>query len=148
MKNIKQQLAQKVDIIGNYSIPDESNAVEVDNIDIIDLDQTQNQTLSVVPEFAITIMDAKNRIEMLQSFVREMMVPNVDYGLIPKCDKPSLFKSGAEKLCDIFGFSKRVEVLNRIENWETGVFHYEVKISLYNKRTGLIEAEGIGSCNN
>ena len=85
---------------------------------------------------------------MLQSFVREMMVPNVDYGLIPKCDKPSLFKSGAEKLCDIFGFSKRVEVLNRIENWETGVFHYEVKISLYNKRTGLIEAEGIGSCNN
>ena len=75
------------------------------------------------------------------------MVDGVDYGLIPNCNKPSLFKSGAEKLTDIFGFSKQIEVVNRIEDWDKGIFHYEVKAILISKRTGLIEAEGVGSCN-
>jgi hypothetical protein len=58
-----------------------------------------------------------------------------------------LLKPGAEKLCDIFGFSKQLEVLNRIEDWYIGLFHYEIKIILINKKTGLVEAEGIGCCN-
>ncbi|MED0667947.1 hypothetical protein [Pseudobacillus badius] len=37
---------------------------------------------------------------------------------------------------------------NRIEDWITGIFAYEVKVTLTSKETGLIEAEGIGSCNN
>ncbi len=85
---------------------------------------------------------------MLHEFIKEMMVADVDYGMIPGCKKPSLYKSGAEKLCDIYGFAKKVEIINRIEDWNTKVFHYEVKVSLINKRTGLMEAEGIGSCNN
>ena len=60
----------------------------------------------VVPEFAISFIEAKNRMGMLQTFVKELMIPGLDYGLIPGCPKPSLFKSGAEKLCDIYGFSK------------------------------------------
>lgn len=103
--------------------------------------------LDVVPEFAITLTEAKERIFMLQSFVKDMMVEGVDFGSIPGCSKPSLFKPGAEKLCDIFGFSKQVEVTHRIEDWDKGVFAYEVKVILTNKRTGLMEAEGIGSCN-
>ena len=71
----------------------------------------------------------------------------VDYGFIPNCDKPALFKAGAEKLCDIFGFSKQLEILNRVEDWKEGLFHYEVKAILINKRSGIIEAEVIGSCN-
>lgn len=102
---------------------------------------------SLVPDFAISLTDAKERIRLLQHFVKEIMIPNVDYGVIPRCDKPSLFKSGAEKLCDIFGFSKQIEVLNRIEDWDSGLFHYEIKAILINKRSGLIEAEGIGCCN-
>lgn len=84
---------------------------------------------------------------MLQSFVRELMIPGLDYGLIPGCPKPSLFKSGAEKLCDIYGFSKLITVINRFEDWQEGFFSYEVKATLINKRTGLVEAEGIGNCN-
>jgi hypothetical protein len=38
-------------------------------------------------------------------------------------------------------------VLNRIEDWDKGLFHYEIKVTLVSKRTGLIEAEGIGCCN-
>ena len=97
----------------------------------------------LVPEFQITIPQAKERIEMLQKFVREMMKEGIDYGVIPGCPKPSLFKSGAEKLCDIFGFSKQVNVINHVEDWDKGLFHYQIKATLINKQTGLIEAEGI-----
>lgn len=101
----------------------------------------------IVPCFAISLAEAKQRSERLQDFVREMMVPGQDYGMVPGVSKPTLFKSGAEKLTDIFGFSKQVLVLNRIEDWETGMFSYEVKVSLINKRNQIVEAEGIGCCN-
>lgn len=104
-------------------------------------------SLQVVPEFAITFNEAKQRLVMLQSFVKELMIPGLDYGLIPGCPKPSLFKSGAEKLCDIYGFSKLIAVIHRFEDWQEGFFSYEVKATLVNKLTGLVEAEGVGSCN-
>jgi hypothetical protein len=152
MNALKNKLMQKVEVLNtevsnvstgitNPSLEQQDNVIVLKNAD-------NNAISSIVPSFAITLNEAKERILMLQNFVKEMMVPNIDYGLIPKSDKPSLFKPGAEKLCDIFGFSKQVEILNRIEDWDKGLFHYEVKVLLTNKRTGLIEAEGIGSCNN
>lgn len=139
MSNLKSKLAQKVENIGT----------EDQDQNIIMLNPSEDtQTVSVIPDFAISIVQAKERITQLQNFVREMMLPNVDYGLIPGCQKPSLYKSGAEKLCDIYGFSKQLEITNRIEDWEKALFSYEVKVTLINKRSGLIEAEGIGSCNN
>lgn len=101
-----------------------------------------------VPQFEISLKEAKDRILQLQDFIHFMMVPNVDYGFIPNCPKPTLFKPGAEKLCDVYGFSKQIEIINRIEDFDKGLFHYEVKATLTNKRTGLVEAEGIGCCNN
>lgn len=108
---------------------------------------SETKPLDIVPSFAIGFEEAKQRVVMLQEFVKSMMVQGQDYGLIPGCNKPSLFKPGAEKLCDIFGFSKQVEIMNRVENWDKPFLHYEVKVTLTNKRTGLLEAEGIGSCN-
>lgn len=111
------------------------------------VDNLPDNIVDVVPDFAITLTEAKERIKLLQTFINEMMVPGIDYGIIPGCQKPSLFKPGAEKLCDIFGFSKLIEVIDRVVDWEKGMFAFEVKATLVNKRTGHIEAEGIGSCN-
>jgi hypothetical protein len=119
-----------------------------DNLIVLNNKQEHTSALQVVPEFVITMNDAKERIRMLQEFVREMMKEGIDYGVVPGCNKPSLLKSGAEKLCDIFGFSKQLEVTNRVEDWEKGFFHYEIKAILISKRTGIVEAEGIACCNN
>ncbi|REB77455.1 hypothetical protein CP883_05605 [Cutibacterium acnes] len=75
------------------------------------------------------------------------MVKGIDYGMVDGFSKPTLLKPGAEKLCDVFGFSKSVDVVNRIEQWNTGIFAYEVKMTLIRKDNGIIEAEGLGSCN-
>lgn len=144
VNNLKEKLEEKLQNSSNPSM----QVIEEGGANIIPFSKSEQQVLSVIPDFVITLEEARQRISLLQEFVRDMMIPGQDYGIIPKCDKPSLFKPGAEKLCDIFGFSKQVDVINRIEDWSTGLFHYyEVKAILTNKRTGLIEAEGVGSCN-
>jgi len=101
----------------------------------------------VFPDFAVSLEEANARIKMFQQYVREHMVEGEDYGVIPGSTKPTLFKPGAEKLNAIFGYAPRVEITNRMEDWDKGFVAYEVKVSLINKRTGQVEAEGLGSCN-
>lgn len=108
----------------------------------------RNVKVNLVPSLAISLAEAKERIDILEQFVKEMMKEGLDYGMIEGFRKPTLLKPGAEKLCDIFGFSKHVNIVNRIENWEEGIFAYEVKVTLVSKQTGYMEAEGIGTCNN
>jgi len=144
VKALKEKLEERLLETEN----DASDIIEAVSTNIVPFSKPEPQVISVVPDFVITLAEAKQRIAMLQQFVKDMMVAGQDYGIIPKCDKPSLFKAGAEKLCDIYGFSKHIEIVNRVEDWEKGLFHYEVKATLINKRTGHIEAEGVGSCNN
>lgn len=96
---------------------------------------------------AVTTEVAMTRLKELQQFVKEVMVEDEDYGVIPGTNKPSLYKPGAEKLCEIYGLAPMVEVTQRVEDWDRGLFAYEVKTSLVSKRTGQVVATGVGSCN-
>ncbi len=110
-------------------------------------DFNQSAPTDVFPEFAIPLEEANARIRTFQQYVREHMVEGEDYGVIPGSTKPTLFKPGAEKLNAIFGYAPRVEITNRVEDWDKGFMSYEAKVTLINKRSGFIEAEGLGSCN-
>ncbi|NLM12729.1 MAG: hypothetical protein GX209_03130 [Epulopiscium sp.] len=83
--------------------------------------ETKNN--NIVPSFAISLEEVENRIHLLEEFIKKYMIKGEDYGEIPGISKPTLLKPGAEKLCDVFGFAKMVEVKNRIEDWEKGFFH-------------------------
>lgn len=107
--------------------------------------ETKNNT--IVPSFAISLEEVENRIHMLDQFIKKHMKKGEDYGEIPGISKPTLLKPGAEKLCDVYGFSKMVEVKSRVEDWEKGFFHYEVEVTLINKKNNILEAQGVGSCN-
>jgi len=98
-------------------------------------------------DFAMTVDEMEKRMKIMQDFIKRAMVENQDYGKIPGTDKPTLLKSGAEKLGIFYGYSNSAEIINKVEDWKNGFFHYEVKVTLTNKRTGKIEAEGMGSCN-
>lgn len=153
MSNLKAKLAHKIEGAADNTLNTstggiiaENNTKEDNNLILLKPNEVSNE-FSYVPDFQITLNEARDTMELLQNFVKEMMIPKVDYGFISNYDKPALFKAGAEKLCDIFGFSKQLEILNGVEDWKDGLFHYEVKAILINKRSGVIEAEGIGSCN-
>ncbi len=109
--------------------------------------EAQPLVADVFPDFATSPDEVTRRTEMLRDYVKNHMTVGEDYGVIPGGNKPTLFKPGAEKLNAVFGLSPMVEVSNRVEDWENGFVAYEMKVTLLNKRTGGIEAEGIGSCN-
>ena len=59
------------------------------------------------------------------------LVRDVDFGKIPKTKQPSLFKSGAEKICTAFGVFQRYEIESKIEkSGDDPSFTYVVKCSL------------------
>ncbi|QHI73075.1 hypothetical protein [Aminipila terrae] len=132
MESVKEKLSDKV-ISLNEQIPDNPCGQEMKSY--------QENGM------AFSLHEVKQRLEMLQNFISEIMVEGTDYGYLPKTDKKCLFKSGAEKLCDVFGLSKRIEIVSRMEDFDKGIFHYEVKAIVIDKKTGVIEAEGVGSCN-
>ncbi len=98
-------------------------------------------TMVVAPQVAL------RRLGELQAFVKEVMVPNIDYGVIPGTEKPTLLQPGAQKLCEIYGFTPSFLDMNKLEDWDKPLFHYEVKCQLTSRRDGLLIGEGIGSCN-
>lgn len=110
-----------------------------------------NEERAMVPvddlTFVVSIEEAKRKVKALQEFVREVMIKGEDYGEIPGVAKPTLLKPGAEKLCEIYGFAISPRTVSRIEDWEKGLFHYEVHVDLVNKRTGQLVATGVGSAN-
>jgi ssDNA-binding Zn-finger/Zn-ribbon topoisomerase 1 len=103
--------------------------------------------LVLAPKFVVGPTDIKVRIAELQDFVKAYMIEGEDYGTIPGTAKPTLYKSGAEKLCDVYGFQRLFQTVNRVEDWEKGLFHYEIRADLVDSRTGLTVAQGLGSAN-
>lgn len=85
------------------------------------------------------------RWESIQQFISRIMTPDLDFGTIPGSRKPSLLKPGAEKLTAFFGLAPEFDVVQRIEDWDGGFFHYEIKCRLL--RDGQVRGEGLGSCN-
>ena len=106
--------------------------------------QHETRELALTPVFDLA--EAKKRLKELQGFVKEYLVEDEDYGVIPGTKKPALFKSGADKLCDIYGLADKFRIVNQTEDWNTGLFDYEVECTLFSKRTGQLVGSGLGSC--
>lgn len=102
----------------------------------------------IVPKFEITVPEAKQRLKELNDFIKTVMVNKVDYGTIPGINKPTLFKSGAEKLENIYGLYHEFESLDKKEDWDKGFFFYRYKCIVFRRKDQIKVSEGIGSCNN
>lgn len=120
---------------------DESTELIIQPCDIQPVDT------SLVPAFVQSIDRARLQLAQLRQFVKEIMVPGEDYGVIPGTEKPTLLKPGAEKLNEIYGYAAITEVTQRVEDWTNGFFHYECRTRIVHKGTGCTVAEGVGSCN-
>ena len=100
--------------------------------------------IDVVPKFEISAEEQKNRFDMLIRFVNEQMSEGDDYGVIPGTSKPSLYKAGAEKLENIFGFYHKFTELNRIEDFEKGLFFYRYRCEVFSRKNGGKVGECVG----
>lgn len=75
---------------------------------------------------------------------------DVDFGVIPGTKSPSLFKAGAEKIVNAYGFFTRYSVESKIEDPEKPLFYYMVKCELVKvamNGTEYVFTTGFGSAN-
>ncbi len=93
-----------------------------------------------------SVEQAKLFDDEMNRFIDTVLIAGVDYGLIPNCKKPSLLKSGAEKVMNYLGLIARVEVVNRVEDYSVGFFAYECKVFLLDYN-GAVRGEGLGITN-
>ena len=89
----------------------------------------------------------KNKLDIVQQFFREIMIPEVDYGTIPGTPKPTLYKSGAEKLCELYGFAIEMADKREERDYKTGFYLAELTVRLRHRGTGQVVAEGVGEAN-
>ena len=64
--------------------------------------------------------------------VETLLRRDVDFGVIPSTTRPSLFKSGAEKIAMGYGLLQHYDVVSCVENWdgESPFFMYTVRCDL------------------
>lgn len=63
---------------------------------------------------SLEIDNIKHKLELfdkLALIIKQSLIEGEDYGTIPNCDKPSLFKSGAEKIALLYGLIAKYEEL-------------------------------------
>jgi hypothetical protein len=95
---------------------------------------------------AIELEAAMERLRSLQTLVKKYFVKDVDYGVIPGTEKPTLYKSGADKFCDVYGLTDTYEILYAERDWIAGRFGYEIRCFLHYRGTDVLVSSGLGSC--
>ena len=122
--------------------------------DVIDVPSTalaRRDSVLLMP--VMDVNTALARLKEFQAFCAQYLHESQDggqdsgdYGVIPGTKKKVLLKSGAEKLCEIYGLADEYVIINQVENWETGLFAYTIRCILKSRRDDSIVGEGLGSC--
>lgn len=89
--------------------------------------------------------NAINPLE-IEAVIHKILVVGRDFGQIKGFSKPSLFKSGAERLLAYFGFTTRAELVTCTELWQDNFVAYTVKVTVIGPDGSEIST-GYGNCN-
>jgi ribosomal protein S27AE len=97
----------------------------------------------------ITPEEAQIQLSRLRELVQGYLVKDIDYGPMPGTAKDCLFKSGAEKLQDIYGLCADYKIVSSVELWdrEPSLFDYTIECSISLRDGSGKLTTGLGSCN-
>lgn len=101
--------------------------------------------VAVIHANAVKPMSAgeiQQQVNTIQHVMKQVMKPNVHYGVIPGCKEKSLFKPGAEKIMATFRLSATPDVTDLSTHDK---IHYRVVVSMVSP-TGNHVGSGIGEC--
>lgn len=86
-------------------------------------------------------------INEISDIIKNELIYGVDYGIIPKTgDKPTLYKSGAEKIALLYGIQFEYEILKQSVDEQTFEIFYHYKAKGFSRNTGQKVVEGEGIC--
>ena len=94
----------------------------------------------------LTVDELARQISKVQQVMEKVMQEGEHYGVIPGTQKPTLLKSGAEKIAFTFRLSPEYDILPESERKDNMV-SYVVRCTLRHIHTGAVWGQGLGSCN-
>jgi len=98
-----------------------------------------------IEEGAMSVDALLHQVALIQSAMSKAMKEGEHFGVIPGTNKPSLLKSGAEKLSMLFRIAPKYRI-ERVMS-PNGHREYEVECDLYSINTGVFLGSGTGNCN-
>ncbi|MFD2116380.1 hypothetical protein ACFSTH_08155 [Paenibacillus yanchengensis] len=99
-----------------------------------------------VADFRKRLVDMEQKYNFLQEFFQKIMVKDEDFGVVPGTKKPSLYKPGAEKLCELYGFAAIVKSKEEERDFDTGYYRVCYTLQLVHRASGIVVGEGVGEC--
>ncbi|CAB1242458.1 conserved hypothetical protein [Clostridiaceae bacterium BL-3] len=106
----------------------------------------QDQAISLLDSMEIgEVRNTLGKIAQFQSIIQRTLKNGHDYGEIGGVTKPTLLKPGAEKILMLMGLTSEYDIVEKIEDYDKGVFAYTIKCIL--RKNGQKITEGVGSCN-
>lgn len=105
----------------------------------------QRETAGLVASEAhrFSVVEIRQRVNLVQEVMQNIMKRDTHYGTIPRTPKPTLYKPGAEVLCVTF----RIAQEYRIEDLSSdGHARYRVTCIGRHQTTGITLGEGVGEC--
>jgi len=103
---------------------------------------TVEGTTQLVP---MSMARMKEEVILIDELMKDVMVKDEHWGIIPGVEKPSLYKPGAEKLDKIFHLRPKYTILECTVNSE--LVYYRIMCELINYLNGLVVGECIASAN-
>jgi len=123
---------------------EETNEI-IDVPAVVEEDKLPVATDRIDSETIIHNIEAQDKIiEKLKEYMKHHLEENLDYGTIPGVKKPSLWKSGAEKINFIFNLVPKFKILKAKEYEEE--YSYKINCSLVNRNSGRFMGSGLGFC--
>lgn len=117
-----------------------------------------NQQLAVKESYVpnnLSIIDNVNvqqvqatmqKIAQFQAVVQKTLKKDHDYGVIPGTgSKPTLLKPGAEKILMLMGLTSEYDIVEKVQDYESGFFAFTVKCTIY--KGDMKITEGVGHAN-
>lgn len=88
------------------------------------------------------VVEVRQNLSIMHEALTTIMKKDTHYGIIPGCQKPSLYKSGAEVIMALFRLSSNPVVTDLSKD---GEIRYQVKVNIAAK-DGTFVGSGIGEC--
>jgi len=130
----------------------EAFAIHVQTTDKEQIQMTDTQLPMVQQKGDLAVADVMRQHALIQSVIKEVMIPGHHYGVIPgteakqgeKPRPPVLLKPGAEKLCMVFRLAASFS--ERTKDLPNGHREERVTCTLTHIPTGVVVAAAMGSC--
>jgi hypothetical protein len=102
--------------------------------------------LEIVEGRNMTAADVRSQVNLIQGVMKSVMKEGTHYGVIPGCDKPALYKPGAEVLAVTFRLAFEFEELPGSVESDSFIC-YKINCNLRHIPSGANFGNGRGTCN-